>query len=126
MGPRLAIALSVVLAGCSVLLDTSDRAQCATNADCDANPLFRGRVCELGFCAIKTANPGPVSEDGEPCVSTDICTQANSNRASVCAVNGQPCVPWQIDGCPTITGQWKNPDAIMIGALLPFTFRGIT
>ena len=122
---RLTIALSTMLAGCALLIDTSDRVQCATNSDCDANPLFRGRVCELGFCAFRTPDPGPVSA-GEPCVNTDICTQANSGRASVCARAGEPCVPWEIEGCQMITGPWRNPDAIMIGALMPFNMRQAT
>lgn len=122
---RLAIALSTVLAGCALLIDTGDRVQCASNSDCDANPLFRGRVCELGFCAFKAPNPGPVS-NGEVCFSTDVCTQTNSGRASVCVRTSEPCVPWEIEGCPTITGPWKNPDTIMIGALLPFKMRQVT
>jgi len=96
--------------------------QCRADADCEANPNFHGRVCELGFCAIKKPDPGPGSTGGEGCVSTALCTQANSGKASVCAKAGTPCVPWEDAECPTITGQWDNPDAIMVGALLPLTF----
>jgi ABC-type branched-subunit amino acid transport system substrate-binding protein len=120
---RFAIALSALLAGCSLLVDTSERVQCASNADCEANPLFQGRLCTLGFCERPPRITTPVSnEGGEACISTELCTQKNSGRASKCLVKGTPCVDWVIDDeCPTITGPWKDDNAIIVGALMPFT-----
>ncbi len=113
-----AVTMTLLAAGCSFLVNTADRVQCSTDADCDANPALSGRVCEVGFCALR---PGPVQEDGGAgCSSTPACTQANSGRASVCKRADRPCVPYQIDGCPSISGDWQNPNAIIIGSLLPF------
>jgi hypothetical protein len=118
-------ALLLLLASCSLIVDTENRTQCQTTADCDANPALAGRVCKLGFCAAKETQVGPVNTDaGEGCSTTEICTAKNSGRASVCKRPGTPCVPWvSDDACPYITGDWKNPDALMIGSLIPLTIR---
>lgn len=121
-----AFALGVFGAGCSLVVDTSARVQCQTTADCEANPSLQGRVCQAGFCAIAGRDPGPVSSDAGPaCVSTELCTQANSGRASICKKAGvTPCVPLEIDDeCPTITGRWRDPNAILLGSLLPLTIK---
>lgn len=120
-GRTQALLVALLAAGCSFIVNTSDRVQCSTDADCDANPALSGRVCDLGFCALR---PSPVSDDGGPgCASTEVCTQANSGRASVCRRADRPCVEWQIEGCPSITGSWKDPNAIVIGSLLPLSIR---
>jgi ABC-type branched-subunit amino acid transport system substrate-binding protein len=107
-------------AGCSLLLNTADRTQCQTNADCDGNSALRGRVCSSGFCVLDAPNPETVSADGgSGCVSTALCTQHNSGRASVCTVAGGPCVPWEIPECPSIGGGWQDPNRIVVGSLLP-------
>lgn len=114
---------------CSLLVDTGTRTQCQTSDDCDANPLWRGRVCELGFCAIKQEDPGVVSKDPDGCISTDNCTYTrNAGRASLCRKVGTPCLVLEDDGapprCPNVTGgdAWKNEDVIMIGSIEPRTF----
>lgn len=120
-----ALAIGVLAAGCSLIVNTSDRIQCQTTADCDANPALQGRICDQGFCALRTPQPSPVTEAGPACVDTNLCTQANSGRASICKVAGStPCTPLEIDGdCPTITGRWKDPHAIIVGSLLPLTIK---
>lgn len=115
------LAVALVAAGCSFLVNTADRVQCSTDADCNANPALSGRICDQGFCALR---PATVSEDAGPtCTSTDVCTQGNSGRASVCKRAGSACVDWQIDGCPTITGNWRDPNAIVVGSLLPLHLK---
>lgn len=121
-----AFVVAALAAGCSLIVNTSDRAQCQTTADCDANPALRNRVCQQGFCALKQPEQGPTENDAGPtCVSTELCTQANSGRASICKRAGvTPCTPLVIDGdCPTITGKWKDPNAIIVGSLLPLTIK---
>jgi hypothetical protein len=111
-------------AGCSVLLSTAEPTQCTTTRDCDANPSFRNRVCEEGFCVIPKVPIEPVTNDaGDGCVSSELCTQANSNRASVCKKAGGPCTPWQTEQCPYVSGAWSDPNAIVIGSILPLTAR---
>lgn len=126
-GARVSASFAFVLAaGCSLIVNTSDRAQCQTTADCEANPSLRGRVCELGFCALKGPSNDPrITDAGPGCVSTEKCTQQNSGRASVCRSAGQtPCTPLEIDGvCPSIVGRWQDPHAILVGALLPLTMK---
>ncbi len=115
------LAAALVAAGCSFLVNTADRVQCSTDADCDESPALSGRICDQGFCALR---PQTVSDEaGASCTSTDVCTQANSGRASVCKRAGSGCVPWQIDGCPAITGKWRDPNAIVVGSLLPLHLK---
>jgi len=117
--------LALMVAGCSVLLNTAEPTQCTTDRDCDANPSFRGRICDQGFCVIPKAAPTPVSNDsGSGCVSTDLCTQANSGKASVCKAGGA-CTPWQNARCPYISGEWKNPDAVIVGSIQPLTVKQV-
>lgn len=117
------LAIGVLAAGCSLIVNTSDRVQCRTNADCAANPALQDRTCQLGFCALQGNDP--VTNAGSECVSTDLCTQGNSGRASICKQAGvTPCTPLEIDGdCPTITGRWRDPNAIIVGSLLPLTIK---
>ena len=120
-----AFAIGMLAAGCSLIVNTGDRVQCQTTADCEASPALQGRVCDQGFCALIARDPGTTDIDaGTPCVSTELCTQANSGRASVCKKAGAPCTPLVIDGdCPTITGRWDDPNAIIVGSLLPLTMK---
>src|SRR5262245_12069725 len=94
------LVLGLLGGGCSLLLNTADPIQCKTNGDCDGNASLRGRVCSQGFCVIPTTPIVVVSNDaGSGCVSTALCTQQNSNKASVCKTAGSPCVEWQIPEC---------------------------
>ncbi len=119
--PIVASVASLCVAGCSILVSTAERTQCRTDADCGGTRALEGRVCSLGFCVLKTNKPVTVSTDaGSACVSTKLCTQANSGRASVCKKAGAgPCVPWQTPECPSIGGNWQDPNAIVVGSLLP-------
>jgi hypothetical protein len=104
--------------GCSFLVDTSDRAQCSVDADCAANAALAGRVCRGGFCALA---PAPASNDGgEACTSTALCTQSHGTK-SVCRQAGKPCVDLLVDGCIELTEGWDDPNAIIVGSLLPLT-----
>lgn len=109
--------------GCSLLLSTAEPSQCTTDRDCDANPALRNRVCEEGFCVVPRASSDPVNQPGDGCTTTEICTQANSGKASVCKKAGGPCTPWQTEQCRFIAGDWKHPDPIVIGTILPFNVR---
>ena len=116
-----AVASALALAGCTLLLDTAEPRQCSTTADCDGRPSLRNRVCQDGFCVIPRANFTPVAADGgDGCVSTALCTQANSNRPSICRA-GEPCVPWETEDCPVVAGAWDNPNAIVVGVLSPLS-----
>jgi hypothetical protein len=122
---RAAAALSSVLAaGCSLILTTAEPVQCRTTADCEAKPALTNRTCEDGFCVLPRAKPpGPVAADSSAdCVTTELCTQANSNRAAVCTTKGGPCTPWQIEDCPVIEGPWNDPNVIMLGVLEGLSF----
>ena len=116
-----AAACALLAAGCSLILSTADPSQCATNRDCDANPSFKGRTCSEGFCVVPTDPVQQVNNDaGDGCTSTTVCTQQNSNEASICRVVGAPCTALQNDICPFITGPWDQPNAIIVGSILPF------
>ncbi len=118
------VLLGLLGAGCTLLLNTAEPVQCRTNGDCDGNPSLRGRVCEQGFCVVPTAPIVPVSSDaGEGCVTTEMCTGANSNRASLCRKAGEACIPLQTEACPVISGAWKDPKAIFVGSIVPLHFR---
>lgn len=116
------VALGAALGvGCSLLLDTAEAVQCRSDADCDLTPSLRGRICTSGLC-VKRIEP-IAGGDAGGCVSTDLCTQATSNRASVCRAAGAPCLQLEDDDlCPLIRGDWKNPDAVFVGILAPLTF----
>ncbi len=112
--------------GCSFLLDTAEPDQCASDADCEASPLLRNRACVSGFCVVPASEKEPVTVAGPPeegCSTSELCTQNNSNRASLCRVRGGPCTPWQTDRCGWIGGNWSDPNAIVIGDIQPFTVR---
>lgn len=115
----LATAASLLAAGCSLLLNPAAAVQCASQADCDSIGL-RDRVCTQGFCMTKTPDTTQVSTDpGTGCVTTELCTQANSNKLSVCRTPGTPCVEIETPLCSKIGGHWEDPNAIVIGAIVP-------
>ncbi|MBS2014829.1 MAG: hypothetical protein JST00_18210 [Deltaproteobacteria bacterium] len=123
---RSASALGIVAlfaVGCSLLLDTAEATQCATQRDCDSNPSLRNRVCVEGFCVAPERETGTTNPDGgEGCESTEKCTLANSNQLSVCPQKGGPCIVWQTEQCRSpINDAAKDPNAIMIGSILPLT-----
>lgn len=116
--------LCLAVAGCTLLLDTAEPVQCATNADCDASPALRNRVCSQGFCVNPTPDrPGFTADAGEGCVSSPLCTQGNSNQPSVCRKAGGPCTPIATEQCKEVVGAWDDPNAIFIGDVQPFTTR---
>ena len=118
--------LCCAVAGCSLLLDTAEPVQCTTNADCDASPLLRDRVCSQGFCVVKADEPIPRVEDaGDGCVSNELCTQANSGQPSLCRKAGGPCTPIKTERCPSVEGDWSLPNAIFIGDIQPVTTRQV-
>lgn len=122
--PVATVVVGLLAGGCSLLLSTAEPSQCASQRDCDANPALRNRVCQEGFCVASTPKVDPVSNDaGSGCVSTDLCTQANSGKASVCKKVGDPCTPWQTEQCRTIGGAWSDPNPIVIGVIQPYNVR---
>jgi hypothetical protein len=120
----LAVFASIAAAGCSILLNPAAAKQCDVDSDCEGEPALRGMICRGGICA-RPAGPGlPVAADGGPaCVDSATCTKANTGKASVCKVAGGPCTQWQTAQCATIAGKWDDPNVIMIGAILPLTFK---
>lgn len=122
----LAVATVALLgAGCSLLLATAEPTQCSTDRDCEASPSLRNRTCQRGFCVIPgVTDPGIVTPDGGPgCVSTELCTQDNSGQLSVCKVKGGSCQIWQTAQCRLKTPLAGDPNAIIVGSILPFTVR---
>ena len=117
--------LCLAAAGCSLLLDTAEPVQCATDADCDASPALRNRVCRQGFCVNPELDPGFTADAGEGCVSTTLCTQGNSNQPSVCRRAGGECTPIATEQCKDVEGAWDDPNAIFIGDIQPFTTRQV-
>jgi hypothetical protein len=124
---RLLTAATVALlgAGCSLLLDTAEPTQCSTDRDCEASPSLRNRTCQSGFCVIPgVTDPQVVTPDAGPgCVTTELCTQDNSGQLSVCKVKGGPCQIWQTAQCRLRTPLAGDPNAIVIGSILPLTVR---
>ena len=120
-----ALAVALLGVGCSVILSTAEPTQCTTKADCAANPSLRDRDCEDGFCVIPALHVDPPTspEAGSACVSTEICTKANGGKGWHCDGNGSPCVRWQTEECQFIGGgdAWMNDNALIIGAIQPFT-----
>lgn len=124
--PFAALAACALAAGCSLILQTADPIQCSTQRDCDGNPSFNGRVCTDGFCVVPSAPIVPVSnEAGAGCVTSAICTQQNSGKASVCKTAGGPCTPWQTPQCNLIHGPWDNPNVFVVGTILPFAMKQV-
>jgi hypothetical protein len=114
------LALAALAASCSLLVDPSSPEQCSSDRDCATTAALRERVCHEGFCVLSTPSFSP--EAGEPCVSTALCTQANTGQPSVCRA-GRPCTPWQTKECPYVTGAWDDPNAVVIGHIAPFTVK---
>ncbi len=119
---RLAACAALLLgAGCSLFLTTAEPSQCTTDRDCSANAALRDRICEEGFCVVPRAAVNQVSNDaGDGCVTTELCTQHNSGKASVCKKTGGPCTPWQTAQCPTIHGAWNAPNPLVVGVIQPY------
>lgn len=122
-----AAAVSVAGVGCSFLLAPAEPTQCSADADCKANPALRDRVCDNGFCVAQAAEV----DGGRGCVSTELCTQANSGQLSVCKVPGGngaeagACEVWQTEQCRTLSNLQiaQDPNAIIIGSILPLTVK---
>jgi ABC-type branched-subunit amino acid transport system substrate-binding protein len=118
--------IALLAAGCSVILNTAEPTQCSTEADCDAVPSLQSRSCVEGFCVLPALKPGPPRADAgttQACVSTELCKKANGGEGWHCNGHGAPCVQWQSARCPYIGGgdAWMSDDAIVIGAIQPFT-----
>ena len=62
-----------------------------------------------------------------PCVSSALCTQANSGQASRCPMNGGKCTPWQTKRChyPSGGDAWMSENALVIGSIQPFTVKQV-
>lgn len=117
------------VAGCSLLLDTAEATQCSTQRDCESTSALRNRVCKEGFCVLPGADDlPPVSVDGggTGCGTTELCTQANSGRISVCKSPGGSCTPWQTEQCSTVAGSIKDPEAVVIGSIFPLTAKQVS
>jgi hypothetical protein len=126
------LAFALLLTSCSLLLSVADPEQCTTDADCEANPLFRGRVCRSGICAPKpqgqtqiVSTTNDASADAGGCQSTDEC-KASPNSTSICRTKGMPCVPITSTECTDVTDGWDDPAALFIGFIGPSTFAEVT
>lgn len=115
------LALAVLAAGCSFLVNTAEPDQCSTDRDCQAISALRDRVCREGFCVADPSTLSP--EAGAGCVTTELCTQANTGEPSVCKTPGGPCTPWQTPECRYFSGAWGDKKALVIGSIAPFTIK---
>lgn len=127
-GLRLAaLAMALLAVGCSVILSTAEPTQCSADADCDANPSLRGRVCMEEFCVIPRPDGGVGKTDASelPCVSSKGCVQANNGQAYHCSRDGGVCTAWQTAGCryPSGGDAWMSDNALVIGSIQPFTAK---
>lgn len=123
----LGVAVVASVAGCSLLLDTAEATQCASQRDCDSSATLRNRICREGFCVLPGTDLPPVSEDsGSGCVTTDLCTQGNGGQVSVCKTQGGACTPWQTEQCKWIAGSVRNDNAVVIGTILPITAKQVS
>lgn len=111
---------ALLAAGCSLLLSPADATQCTTDRDCNAKPALRGYVCTEGMCVPSVI---PKDDAGEGCVSTEQCTTLNSGRVSVCMQAGGACTPWQTDQCKYFAGPLSDPNAVVIGSIMPLSAR---
>lgn len=122
----IAIPACALVMSCSLLLDVPEATQCSTQRDCDSKPALQGRICSEGFCVARAKDLPPVSNDaGNGCVSTDLCTQINSGRISVCKTQGGACTPWQTEQCKWVSGSIRDPQAVVIGTILPMTAKQV-
>ncbi len=103
---------------CSVLWDPPAPRQCDSDADCAALSASSG-TCDPDHGVCVSSNT-PVAEN--QCQSTALCTQINSTMASLCRYPGSPCVRIETADCPRVTGNWRAPNALILGSIGPHTF----
>lgn len=116
------VAAALLAAGCSLLLSPADATQCTTDRDCDAKASLRARTCREGICVDDRGLVG-IDAGGTGCVSTEQCTALNSGRVSVCKTAGGACTPWQTDQCKLYAGSLTDPNALVIGTIMPLNAR---
>jgi len=118
------VAAALLAAGCSLLLSPADATQCTTDRDCEMKTALRGYTCDptQGVCV---ADKPVVAEAGSGCASTAQCTALNSGRLSLCKKVGSPCVDVQTARCPLYAGAVADPNAVVIGSILPLSAKQV-
>lgn len=114
-------ALVTASTACSVLLNSSP--QCVADSDCaNRGSEFAGYICggdNTCVAPVKIVAAGDAG--GAGCENTAKCTADNGGLASVCRQPGTPCVAIATPACPTVIGEYADPNAIFVGALLHLT-----
>lgn len=126
MGPlvrRIACVLPLIAMGCS-LIATSDAPQCATESDCYVK-FGGGYACQSGGCVTTQTEPTKrVVAKLDTCRTTQECV-ASLGEGWLCRRDRDD--PQKVGKCQQLTptsecqvyGDYKNDQAVMLGALVP-------
>jgi len=106
----LAALAAISTLSCSVIVGGDVNDACATDDDCKALG-FVSAVCNQ---ETKICEPGAAA--GE-CTTAEEC-EASSGKPSICSAE-KKCVTLTTEDCAQVLGDYKNPNAIVIGFLGP-------
>ncbi len=108
-------------AGCSALLD-SDSSQCSTDGDCAKFNVGATYQCVQNGCVKKTdvvvPDSGPDAPVTKECTTNQDCI-ATLGDFTICRKQDFKCAKLTAPDCPTVIGDWKNDNAVIIGSILP-------
>lgn len=99
------------VAGCSVIVGGGVSDSCEDDSDC-ADLGFSGASCDL------TKKQCVVSGGGAACETADECVSQNGGKPSICS-SEKKCVQLTSADCAEVFGDYKKPDAIILGYLGP-------
>ncbi len=107
-------------AGCSAILD-SNASQCSSDADC---AKFNGGVsyqCLRSSCVPRDAaftEAGTADANTKECATNQDCV-AKLGDFTICRKQDFKCAKLLSPDCPTVIGDWKNDNAVILGSILP-------
>ena len=119
VGLCLAAALAALqVSGCSVVIGGSVNDACETDADC-ASLGFTNATCNT---ETKTCDPGGGTGGGGggagECETAQQCEDKNGGQPSICRADGTCAQLLSVD-CTEYAGNYKDPNAIVLGFLGP-------
>jgi len=113
---RIALTIGALAAlqtlSCSVIVGGSVGDGCETDADC----------AELGFASATCDAEQKICVPGGgavACETSDECEQKNGGAPSICRSDTKTCAQLTSEDCAEVFGDYKSPDAIILGFLGP-------